>query len=807
MIPEPENKVGAVEGHKETTDKAIFVHTPYKLEKWDAKKIEDSLVKETGIAQQTAHIIAHIIDRDIKNGKYGENVDTNFIRSLAYATLLDFGLHDYANKYRLLAIPLYDARDIIMNPNRENANIPHNPEATNLTLAETIKKQFMLSEVFSKEVAEAHALGDIHLHDLGFGDRPYCSGQNLAYLIKYGLSLPNAMNIARPAKHPHTLLAHMVKFSAALQGSFAGAIGWDAINIFFAPFLEGMSDKELHQLAQELIFEYSQQAVARGGQAIFSDLNFYWEIPRHFRDVDALGPGGVRTGKKYKDYQKEAQRFVWAIFDIYKDGDGTGRPFFFPKPLVHITEEFFRTEGHESFLEHICEVATKKGNTYFVFDRGETAKISECCRLGFKLNQSDLEDAKTPWKMRYTALQNVTLNLPRAAYKAKGDTDALFREIDRMMELAVSAHKSKKKFIEELLSMKEHGPLALLAMEKEKGEPYLRMNRASYLIGLLGLNELVQYHTGKQLHESEEAFDFGMKVINYMYLKTKQLSQREGMKFVMEQTPAESTSYRFAKLDFENFPESRKVIKGNQDTGNIYYTNSTQLNISAPLDYLTRIYLEGRYHDPIEAGAISHVWLGESEPPKESLANIVRKTFRNTRNAQIAFSPEFTTCNNCFRVHRGLEKTCSACGSDNVDYVTRVTGYFSKVSGWNKGKKAELVDRYKVTGNIEFNDIKARELPKDGIWVFGYEPVDGINQSCEKCEAVKDYFRKHQIPFVFYNINTLEGRMLLSELDLYGAAEKRIPVIIYRGQIVDGIDPHVKVAEAYMKEAGLTKAN
>src|SRR4030043_603553 len=113
------------------------------------------------------------------------------------------------------------------------------------------------------------------------------------------------------------MLAHMVKFSAALQGHFAGAIGWDAVNIFFAPFLVNMNDRELHQLAQMMIFEYSQQSVARGGQAIFSDLNLYWEIPKHFRNVDAIGPGGGYTGKKYGDYAEYAQKFVWALFDVY----------------------------------------------------------------------------------------------------------------------------------------------------------------------------------------------------------------------------------------------------------------------------------------------------------------------------------------------------------------------------------------------------------------------------------------------------------------------------------------------------------
>ena len=347
-------------------------------------------------------------------------------------------------------------------PNKENANVPHGPEATNLTLAENIKKEYALISVFSQDVGDAHMRGDLHLHDLGFVDRPYCSGQSLEYIKKYGLNLPASLALAKPAKHPEVLLAHMVKFAAALQSNFAGAIGWDAVNLFFAPYLEGLSDKAVKQLAQILIFEFSQQAVARGGQAIFTDINLYWEVPKHFEDVPAIGPNGEYTGKTYAEYEKEAQRFVWKLFEVYKEGDGAGRPFFFPKPLVHITEKFFQTEGHMDFLHHICDVAADKGNTYFVFDRGETAKISECCRLSFKLEKSDIDDAKTPWKMRYSALQNVTINLPRIAYEAAGDDTKLFQILRKRVRLAAKAHLEKKKFIERLLSFGNQGPLALL---------------------------------------------------------------------------------------------------------------------------------------------------------------------------------------------------------------------------------------------------------------------------------------------------------------------------------------------------------
>ncbi len=203
--------------------------------------------------------------------------------------------------------------------------------------------------------------GDIHLHDLGMIDRPYCSGQSIEYVKKFGLNLPNAISIAKPAKHPEVLIEQVVKFSAALQGNFAGAIGWDAFNLFLAPYLVNVDDERMKQLAQILIFEFAQQAVARGGQSIFSDLNLYWECPEHFEDVPAIGPRGSSPGRPTEDYLHESQRFVTALFDVYMEGDAMGRPFFFPKPNVHMTEKFFKSEGHEEFLDKISQVRQREG--------------------------------------------------------------------------------------------------------------------------------------------------------------------------------------------------------------------------------------------------------------------------------------------------------------------------------------------------------------------------------------------------------------------------------------------------------------
>src|SRR3989339_898668 len=444
----------------DSTDLSLFVRTSSEnIVGWDREKIVSALVRETSLTRDIAEIIGHEVERQIQAMRI-KGITSPLIRELVDVKLLEYGLEEGRRRHTRLGTPLYDVKEIILNQNKENANVPHGPEATNLTLAENIKKEFALLHVFTPDIADAHMRGDLHLHDLGFIDRPYCSGQSVEYVKKFGLDLPNALSIAKPARHAEVLLAQMVKFSAALQGVFAGAIGWDAGNIFFAPFLEGRTDKEVYQIAQMLIYEYSQQAVARGGQAIFSDINLYWEVPKHFENVEAIGPGGQYTGKKYGEYEKEAQRFVWALFDVYKEGDGSGRPFFFPKPLVHMTEKFFKTEGHEKFLHHISEVATEMGNTYFVFDRGETAKISECCRLSFKLEQSDLDDAKEPWRMRYSALQNVTLNLPRLAYKAEGSDGKLFELIDYYLDLSAQAHIQKKNFITELLALGQNGPLS-----------------------------------------------------------------------------------------------------------------------------------------------------------------------------------------------------------------------------------------------------------------------------------------------------------------------------------------------------------
>jgi ribonucleoside-triphosphate reductase len=581
---------------------------------------------------------------------------------------------------------------------KSDANMPNSPEASNFVLAEHIKREYGLKKIFSSDIARAHREGEIHLHKLGMIDRPYCSGQSPEYIKKYGLDRYASFANAGPAKHAEVFLEHLWKMTAALRARFSGAIGWDALNIFIAPYLNGKSDDEIYQLAQTFVYLFNQTTAPIGAQPVFSDINLYWEIPQHFENVPALGAGGNYTGKKYKDYQKEAQAFVWQLFNVYKHGDGFGRPFFWPKPNLHLTEKFWRTDGHEEFLEHVGEVAAKMGNPYFIFDRGKTTKVSECCRVSFELSAQDLKDARYPWRMRYNAAPYITPNLPRLSYRAKGNQSRFFRLLQQSLKLVFKAHQQKHRYLKGLLDKGERGPLAMLAVKQQgEEEPFLRLAKTSFLVGVLAVDDAVQSLIGRRMHQSSEALKFGLKIVAFMKTICDQESQKTGQKFILEQDPAEAACYRFARMDLERYPQQAvKIVHGDFKKGFVYYTNSTHLQYSAEVDPLERIEKEGLFHPLIEGGNITHIWLGEHQPSGKSIANLIQKTFKKTLNTQVAFSPEFTVCNRCHKVMRGLHKDCRYCGSRSTDGITRVTGYYTYISGWNKGKLGELKDRRKV---------------------------------------------------------------------------------------------------------------
>jgi len=307
--------------------------------------------------------------------------------------------------------------------------------------------------------------------------------------------------------------------------------------------------------------------------------------------------------------------------------------------------------------------------------------------------------------MRFCGFQNVTINLPQAAYRAgKGNIDKLLEEIAGDMELCVKAHLQKKSFAKKLMASEEM-PLYQIGKNALDGRPYVDLEKSTFIIGMIGLNECVQYLTGKQLHEDDEVFKLGLKIISSMYLKCKEFEKKHNLKFALEESPAESAARRLAKVDLQKFPQAKEVVKGNVESDEYYYTNSIHFTANAPMGLIDRIVKQSQFHSLIESGAIIHAFIGEEKPQPSSIFNLVEKTWRNTKCAQLTISPEFTICEDCNRSTRGLHESCTICGSQHVYGITRIVGYYSRVSNWNKSKIGELKDRHKGDYLVEENSV------------------------------------------------------------------------------------------------------
>lgn len=685
---------GQKDRKNESTDMSLMVDTEAhdELVEWNKYRIAMALQEEAGLDAETADVIASAIEGKVLNSGM-TRITTSLIRELVDNELFERGMNVTFQKQRVIGMPKYDVENLIFAKSKENSNITsNNPEAINLSIAENALKQYALEEIFSKEVSDAHKKGQVHLHDLGYPTRVYCSSHSLEYIKKYGLHLDNLDTSSAPAKHARTLTGHLNTFLASMQAYYAGALGVGYINILYAPFLEGMNDDELKQEAQHLIFSGSQSAFSRGGQTLFLDFNIHTGVPQYMKKVQAIGPGGKYTGKTYGEYEKTAQRFCKAMLDIWRSGDEHGHIFAFPKCDFHVTEETFADPEQFKLLEYACQIASENGVTYFVFDRDEVT-LSACCRLRTTIEDDHM--LKHPESMRFCGFQNVTINLPQAAYRAgKGELAEFETEIDRMIDIAIKAHLEKRAFIEKMMSA-PHLPLWQIGKNALDGRPYVDLNQATYIVGLIGLNEALAYLTGRELHESDEQLKLGLKIVARMNLKLKKAGQELGIKLTLEESPAESASRRLAKLDVKHFPQAVDYVRGNTAADECYYTNSIHLRADAPVDMLTRIRKQAKFHTMIESGAIIHAFVGEERPPASSILNMVRKTFDKTQAAQLTISPEFTICRDCQTMTPKLTDTCGTCASVNVFGITRIVGYYSRIDNWNKSKLGELKDRQK----------------------------------------------------------------------------------------------------------------
>lgn len=707
-------------------DIALMVESSANVEKqeYDESAVIDVLKREANCDEALAKEIAEIVTErlTVLNASV---VSTSLIRSMINNVLLEKEINKEIKNDSEVSISFNDVTEIIENANKENGNIGHNPEAINLTIAEKVLKEYALRNVFDQEISDAHKTGEIHIHDLGMIDRFYCSGHSPEYIKKYGIrNVPTIPSNSKPASNAFVLARHICSFTQFLQSQFAGAIGWEAINVFFAPLLFKMSDESIKQLAQTLIFDLSQLAGGRGGQVTFSDFNVYASIPDHYRKVFAVGPEGkymVLDNEKnilkfdtqaeakayaqehdykvltYQDFEEESRKFAKAILEVVAVGDADGMPFAFPKINFHINEKSFTDEKTKELLMIACDSASKNGCPYFIFDRNAFS-VSQCCRLKIDFSEEDKNLINTPEELRFVGGQNVSINMPNIPLKVGCKMEDFYKELERRMDLSAKAHIQRQDYVWNLANL-ENSPVSFYKKGMD-GKPYIRLKNISYLIGIVGLNECVYNLIGKQLHESDEAYMLGLEIIAFMFQKTKELSKKFGIAIKLEETPAESTAGRFAKLDIKKY--GSKAYHKENEFG-VYYTNSIHFAADSNVDYITRIQKQSKFHTLVEAGSMIHIWTGNNAPNPKAIFNLLETTWYKTKCVQWVLSPEYTLCHDCHAKSNGLLEKCPKCGSENLRGVTRITGYYVFIDKFNSSKRAELADRLRENIAFESN--------------------------------------------------------------------------------------------------------
>jgi len=906
------------------TDAALLIESDSKetIEPWSRTMVEQQLQTEANLSSTLARVIA----KDVENMViqiYKEDPEIQFtttdIRAICDLRLRLRGLEGETKKQKLLGMPTSDLEAIIFNRSNENSNVAtNNPEAVNLEIAERIQKQWALETIFSPEVKQAHLDGRIHLHDLGYPNRVYCSSHSLEYFKKYGLNklLSNLESKSNQPNSAAVLNQHVQTALASMQMNYAGALGFGFLNIFYSSLLnrpvdvitgkigevetkiekrdleklveqrifttekpkEGensqvyfekiserkelreVSGREFDQTAQNLIFAASQNAFSRGGQTLFIDFNIHTGVPGYMKNVPAIGPGGkymvqmpdgeckfvndsedvprlnnlekkddpkngdaddARLDGKYVGgkiitygmLEKTTQKFAKSLLNVWKNGDKDGRPFHFPKCDLHVDKNSFDEPGQKEVLDLANQIASENGSVYFMFDRGDGAVLAQCCRLKERIEDTSM--LKYPERLRFCGFQNVTVNPAQAAYRGK-NLEGTLNEIDSAMELAFQAHMEKKKHIQKLLDT-EYSPLRGLGKPSDDGKPYLDLEKSTYIIGNIGLNEAVQHLTGKQLHEGEDAYKLGLTIIAHMYKKIKEFKERSGLKFTIEETPAESTTRRFAKVDLKKFEEAKKVVKGTSE--NPYYTNSVHFAPNADVGLVDRIVGQSRFHDMIESGAIVHAYLGEKRPNKESIEHIVKKTLDDTRCSQLVFSPTYTECDECGNIMSGEKELCTNSSADEkgkpscknhvsetldkntLSTVTRIVGYNSRIKNWNGSQKQIYEDRKKA------EELYAGGQGRDMSWLYhpnGHTMLTVIEfgkKGCVACEAVNGAIQKKiekleltdKVKFKSYHLNEnpIDG--------LVEAAMYDIPLDVVPSVVIAGKNDYWKKTTSYAK--------
>ena len=447
-----------------------------------------------------------------------------------------------------------------------------------------------------------------------------------------------------------------------------------------------MPYSEIKQMMQMFVYEMTQMMVARGGQLVFSSVQLCPGVPTLWKDKPCVYKGKVWDGKSapkrtYHEFEREVRLLFKSLMEVMLEGDSWGKPFSFPKPEISIEPDFMKemteyNEAHPDLPTYsdlyllTFELASKFGTPYYDNQmpayRGAGKGIScyQCCAYQFSCvadKDTDFDKKLYFEDGRHFSMgswQVVSLNCPRAAYKAEGDDERLFSELRALMDVAVGVFNIKRRWLD---IIRAHGRMPF-AMQRpkdpatgERGAIAVDLEGLVYTIGIVGVNEMVEAHTGSQLHESKDAFRLAVRAMTEMELYAHELTEKHSMTIALARTPAETTGQRFAVSDLLNkdFREpAKKVVKGDLEESlkrigttrdlPIYYTNGTHVAPGAKIPLAKRMEIEHVFFPIVDGGNIFHIWLGESRPDPRGLMDMAMKLCRSTQIGYFAFTRDLT---------------------------------------------------------------------------------------------------------------------------------------------------------------------
>ncbi len=536
-----------------------------------------------------------------------------------------------------------------------NANQGYSLGGLILNVSGKVVANYWLNHVYTPEIGEAHRNGDYHIHDLDML-AGYCAGWSLRVLIEEGFNgVPNKTE-SKPPRHLVSAFSQMINFLGTLQNEWAGAQAFSSADTYLAPFvrIEKLTYDEVKQAMQSFIFNLNVPS-RWGTQTPFTNLTFDWTCPNDLKERHPIIGGEVQEFT-YGELQEEMDMINRAFLEVMAAGDAKGRPFTFPIPTYNITNEF---PWDSPNTEYLFEMTAKYGLPYFSNYVNSDMKPSDvrsmCCRLRLDLTELKKRGGGLFGSAEQTgSIGVVTINCARLGYLHKGNEENLFNRLDELLELAKTSLEIKRKVI---------------AMHMDRGlypytKRYLGTFRSHFsTIGVNGINEMIRNFTGdKENITTPWGRDFAQKFLTHIREKMLDYQAETGNMYNLEATPAEGTTYRFAREDQKRFPEI--IQAGTKDAP--YYTNSSQLPVGFTDDPFTALDYQDDLQTQYTGGTVLHLYMSERISSSSACKALVRRVLENYRLPYVSVTPVYSICPKHGYIS-GEHKYCPLCDKELID--------------------------------------------------------------------------------------------------------------------------------------------